>query len=266
MSRTTRAGPSQADAIYSVFRPAVALVAGLAIWWAVTRAFDVPAFYLPPPESVAARLLGNPELYLTNALFTLEKVLYGGAVGVSAGFVLALVVAFVPAIRRVVMPYVVTARVLPKIAIAPVLLIYMGTGMDTAILFVALISFFPMVLNTAAGFDRAPRGHLELLRSVDASRYRRFRSVYLPYALPDVFAGLKQSVTLAVVGAVVAEWIVTDSGLGYVILIGSENIRTDVMLAALFSLLVLGLLLYGAVAALQRLLLAGTLESAADPS
>lgn len=256
MSRENRT-----ESVRSVLRPAIALVAGIGLWWAVTRLFDVPAFYLPPPESVAARLVGNPELYLVNALSTLEKVVYGGAVGVSTGFVLALVVAFVPSVRRIVMPYVVTARVLPKIAIAPVLLIYMGTGMDTAILFVALISFFPMVLNTAAGFDRAPKSHLELLRSVDASRYRRFRSVYLPYALPDVFAGLKQSVTLAVVGAVVAEWIVTDSGLGYVILIGSENIRTDVMLAALFSLLVLGLLLYGAVAALQRWLVGEVLDS-----
>ena len=243
---------SRTAALRSALRPALALVVGVALWAAITRLTDVPAFYLPPPEHVAARLVGNPELYLTNALATLEKVLYGGAVGVATGVALALVVAFAPPVRRVVMPYVVTARVLPKIAIAPVLLIYMGTGAETAIVFVALISFFPMALNTAAGFERAPPRQLELLRSVNAGRLRLFRSVYLPYALPDVFAGLKQSVTLAVVGAVVAEWIVTDSGLGYVILIGSENIRTDVMLAALFSLLVLGLCLYGAVAVAQR--------------
>lgn len=236
----------------SVGYPLGLLIAGIGIWWAITAALPVPPFVLPPPAAVAAQLLGSPTLYLRNALFTLEKVAYGGTLGVGGGFALALGVAYLPWFRRAVYPYLVTARVLPKIAIAPVLLIYLGTGMTTAVVFVALIAFFPMVLSTAAGLSNAPEEHHDLLESVNAGPLRAIVYVDLPYALPDVFAGLKQSVTLAVVGAVIAEWIVADDGLGFVILLASENVRADIMLAALAVLIVLGLALYGSVALAQR--------------
>jgi NitT/TauT family transport system permease protein len=147
----------------------------------------------------------------------------------------------------------VSVRVLPKLAVAPLLLIYLGTGTATATVFVALITFFPLVLNAAAGLDRSPERARELLQSVDVGPVAQVAYVDIPYALPDVFAGLKQSVTLAVVGAVVAEWVVADSGLGFVILLASENLRPDVMLAALAVLVLEGLFLYGAVVLLQRI-------------
>ena len=240
------------SAVGDVLFPAGALGVGVVLWWATVAIADVPPFLVPPPDAVAARLAGNAPLYLDNAWLTLEKVAYGGAVGAASGFVLAVLVAYLPWFRRAVYPYLVTVRVVPKIAIAPLLLIYLGTGMTTAIVFIALIAFFPLVLSTAAGLDRAPSEQLDLLRSVNAGPVRTFLRVRLPYALPDVFAGLKQSVTLAVVGAVVAEWIVADSGLGFLILLASENVQTDMMLAALVVLLVEGLALYGAVVALQR--------------
>ncbi|AGB37565.1 ABC transporter permease [Natronococcus occultus] len=232
--------------------PAAALCVGVALWWGLAVLAEIPSFLLPTPDAVLARLAGNPELYLVNALHTLEKVVYGGAIGIAAGIVLAVFVASVPWFRRAVYPYLVTVRVLPKLAIAPLLLIYLGTGTATAIVFVALITFFPLVLNTAAGLDRTPSTHHDLLRSVRAGPIARLVYVDVPYAIPDVFAGLKQSVTLAVVGAVVAEWVVADSGLGFLILMGSENVRPDVMLAALAVLLVVGLALYGLVVLVQR--------------
>lgn len=236
------------DAVY----PAIALCLGVVCWWAIALVTDVPSFVFPPPDAVVARLVGNPGLYLTNAWYTLEKAVYGGAIGVASGIALAAFVAYVPWFRRAVYPYLVTVRVLPKLAIAPLLLIHIGTGMATAVVFVALITFFPLVLNTAAGLDRAPTEHRELLRSVDAGPLERILYVDAPHAIPDVFAGLKQSVTLAVVGAVVAEWVVADNGLGFLVLMGSENVRPDIMLAALLVLLVEGLLLYGAVVLAQR--------------
>lgn len=232
--------------------PLCALVGIVVLWWALTLIFDVPPFLLPPPDAVAGQLLANPELYARNALFTLEKVVYGGSVGVVCGFCLALGIAYLPWFRRAVYPYLVTARVLPKIAVAPLFLIYLGTGMGTAVVFVALIAFFPIVLSTAAGLQKAPSEYHDLLDSVDAGSVRKITHIDLPYALPDIFAGLKQSVTLAVVGAVVAEWIVADNGLGFVILLGSENVRADIMLAALLVLVIEGLLLYGVVVLAQR--------------
>lgn len=241
--------------------PLSALVAAVGVWWLLAHVLAIPPFLLPSPEAVGAQFLANPLLYARNALFTFEKIVYGGSIGVACGFVLALGIAYLPWFRRAVYPYLVTARVLPKVAIAPVLLIYLGTGMGTAVLFVALIAFFPMVLSTAAGLSNAPSEYHDLLDSVDAGPIRTIIYVDLPYALPDIFAGLKQSVTLAVVGAVIAEWIVADNGLGFVILLASENIRTDLILAALVVLVAEGLVLYTAIGLVQR---AATNWSAAE--
>jgi len=235
-----------------VVLPVSGLVVAVACWWGVTLALAIPPYVLPSPALVGARLAGNPGLYLSHAAETLEKVAVGGATGVASGFVLALVVSEVSLLRRAIYPYLVAARVLPKIAIAPILLIYLGVGFGTAVLFVALIVFFPVVVGTAAGLDRTPDAHLDLLRSVDADPIRTFLAVRLPHALPDVFAGVKQSVTLAVVGAVVAEWILSNDGLGSLILVASENVQVDVMLAALAVLLPMGLLLYGGVSLCYR--------------
>lgn len=232
--------------------PLSALCVGIAVWWAVGVALSIPSYLLPTPGSVGAQLAGNPSLYLRNAAATVEKVVYGGSIGIVAGFGLGILVGSSATLRTALYPYLVTIRVLPKIAIAPLLLIYLGTGTVTAIVFVALIAFFPLVLNTAAGLTRTPESHAELLRSVDADALETFLYVRLPYAVPDVFAGLKQSVTLAVVGAIVAEWVVASSGLGYLILLGSENIRTDIIIAALVALVVVGIALYGLTVAAQR--------------
>jgi ABC-type nitrate/sulfonate/bicarbonate transport system permease component len=243
-----RTRPGAADLLY----PGVALLGFLLVWWVVATLLGIPRFLLPHPGAVGGRLVGSPGLFLTHTVATLEKVLLGGAAGVAAGFTLAVVLANLPLLRRGVYPYLVTVRVLPKVAVAPLLLIYLGTGTLTAVVFVALISFFPMVLSTAAGLDRTPVPHRDLLRTVNAPGLARFLRVELPYAVPDVFAGLKQSVTLAIIGAVVAEWVVADSGLGNLILLGSENLQTDLMLAALAVLVGVGLLLYGLIALLQR--------------
>lgn len=232
--------------------PVGALAAGIAAWWAATTLFAIPAFLLPSPVAVAARLVDSPALYARNAWATLQKVLAGGAVGVAAGFLAGVLVSHVPLLRRTLLPYLVALRVLPKVAVAPVLLLYVGVGFGTAVLFVALVAFFPMTVSTAAGFDRVPSRQRDLLRSVNAGRARSFLAVELPYALPDVFAGLKQSTALAVIGAVVAEWIVATNGLGALILTASETVQIAVMLAALGVLVAVGLCLYGAVVAVQR--------------
>lgn len=243
--------------IRAVVLPTVALSLGVMAWWVATELIGIPPFLLPAPAAVATQLTDSPGLYVRNALYTLEKIVYGGVSGIVAGFTLALFVTTVGSLRRAIYPYLVTMRVLPKLTIAPVLLIYLGIGFRTAVVFVALVTFFPMVVSTVAGLDNTPKSYLNLLESVDAGPLRTFLSVRLPYALPDVFAGLKQSVALAVVGAVVAEWIVADRGLGFLVLFAFENVQTDVMTAALVVLFVEGWILYGTVVLVQRFVLWG---------
>lgn len=244
-------GPRAVD----VLAPIAALAILVGVWAGLTTYAAIPPYLLPSPGAVAARLVGNPDLYATNALATLRRILYGGAVGIASGFALAVAIVAVRPLRYALLPYVVTVRVLPKIAIAPVLLIYLGTGPRTSVLFIGLITFFPMVLNTVAGFGRLNRQYADLLRSVDANPIRTFATVRLRFATPEIVSGLKQSVTLAVVGAVVAEWVVVDDGLGSLVLVASENLLTDVMIAALVVLLLEGLVLYGLVVVLERRLL-----------
>lgn len=232
--------------------PIATLAGGVAAWWLATVLLAIPSFVLPSPVTVAARLLENPILYLRHTILTVHKIVVGGSIGIVGGFLLGTVVAHVPPVKRAIYPYLVAVRVLPKIAIAPLFLIYIGVGFQTAVLFVALIAFFPMVVSTTAGYERVSDRQLAIVRSVNADPLRTLILVRLPYALPDVFAGLKQSVTLSVIGAIVAEWIVADDGLGFIILVASENVRPDVMIAALSMLIVVGLLLYASVDLLQR--------------
>jgi ABC-type nitrate/sulfonate/bicarbonate transport system permease component len=235
-----------------VLFPTSALVVGVLAWWAVTVVFALPSFVLPSPVAVAGQLLDSPGLYLRNAGATLGKILVGGALGIGAGFTAGVLVAHVSLFRRMVLPYLVALRVLPKVALAPVFLLYFGIGFETAVLFVTLVTFFPMTVSTTAGFDQVPARQRDLLRSVDGGRIRGFLTVSLPFALPDIFAGLKQAVTLSVIGAIVAEWVVATDGLGSLILVASETVQVDTMLAALVVLVVLGLGLYGAVVGLQQ--------------
>lgn len=236
----------------SVGLPLVALAAGVAAWWATVVLFGIPPYLLPTPDAVVARLVASPDLYLHNALVTLRTVAVGGAVGAGFGFVAAVAVVHSTALRRAISPYLVTARVLPKIAIAPVLLVFLGTGRGTAVTFVALVAFFPTFVDSAAGLDETPQQYLDLLESVDAGPIRTFVFVRIPSALPAVFSGLKQSAALAVVGAVVAEWILTDEGLGFLVLVGAENVQPAGVLAAVLVLFVEGFAAYGTVALVQR--------------
>jgi NitT/TauT family transport system permease protein len=232
--------------------PVVALAVGVGVWWAATVLLELPAYLLPAPDAVVARFLGNPGLYADSARLTLQRALLGGGIGVLFGLFVAVVVVQLPLVRRAVVPYLVAARVVPKLAVAPLLLIYLGTGFTTGAVFVALITFFPMVVNGVAGLDSAPRRYHDLFASVDAGVVATFVHLRVPYALPAVFAGLKQSVALAVVGAVVAEWVVATNGLGSLILFALEDVQTDVMFAATVVLFLEGFLLYGLVATAER--------------
>lgn len=232
--------------------PLVVLLVALVVWIGAVRAFAIPSYLLPPPGAVARRLVDDPGLYVQSTLATLVRVFLGGGIGTALGAAIGVTVGEVPALWRAVSPYLVAARVLPTVALAPLLLVYLGVGFWTGVAFVALMSVFPMAVSTAAGLRATPAAVLDLAESVDASRTRVLLSVRLPYALPDVVAGLRQSATLAVLGAVLAEWVVATEGLGHLILVASENVRPDVLLAALALVFLVGFTLYGAVSALGR--------------
>lgn len=232
--------------------PASALAVGVLLWWSLVEVTGAPAYLLPSPETVASHLIERNTLYSRNAWITFQTAVGGGAVGALFGFLAAVVVVHSRVLRRAVYPYLVAARVLPKIAIAPILLVYLGTGGTTALVFVSLVAFFPVFVSSAGGFEETPDAYLDLLDSVDAGPIRTLLFVRVPAALPAVFAGLKQATALSVVGAVVAEWILTDEGLGFLVLVASENVQPAAVLAAVVVLFAEGLALYGVVSLVHR--------------
>ena len=183
---------------------------------------------------------------------TLFAVLGGFALSIAVGVPLAIMITYSPVLRRVIYPMNLALQSVPKVAIAPILLLWVGYGLKSGIVVAATVAFFPVVISTAAGLESIDRELLELTRSLDSSSLKVFLKVRLPWAMPHIFSGLKVAITLAVIGAIVAEFIGADTGLGYLILTNSGALKTSVVFFVLLILSLLGIALFYAVEAIER--------------
>jgi NitT/TauT family transport system permease protein len=235
------------------------LLVGLLLWEIFAQASDLPAFILPPPGRVAERFLQTvlDGSLLRHTSITLLEVLLGLSVGLAAGAVLGYLTAKSPTLERWLTPYIVASQAVPIAAIAPLLVIWLGPGLISKIVTCALIVFFPILVNTLTGL-RTVDGHLrELLESYNTSRWQTFVKLEFPAALPVLFGGLKVGATLAVIGAVVGEFVGADRGLGFLISAGRGAFDTALVFVAVGALVVLAVSLYGGVVLLERVLLRG---------
>jgi NitT/TauT family transport system permease protein len=236
--------------------PTLLIVALLVIWQLVTSLTSVVEPYiLPKPTDIVARIFDSPGLLWTNTRVTLVETLVGFAIGVAVGVGLAIPITYSRTARNALYPLIIASQAVPKVAIAPLLVVWLGLGMTPKLAVVALMVFFPVVVTAAEGFGSVDRSLLDLLRSVHASEWQIFRRVRLPHALPQLFSGLKIGITLAVVGAVVGEWVGADSGLGYLILHANTLLDTTLLYAALAVLVAMGVVLFTLVEVAERLLL-----------
>jgi NitT/TauT family transport system permease protein len=248
----------------SVLAAAVSLAAGLAIflvaWRLIVAVLGLEAFVLPPPETVAARFVrawtdGTIEPHV---VATLEEVALGFVVGGGTALAIGWLLARSRLAGLVLSPYLVAAQSTPVIALAPVLTVWFGTGLLPRVVICALIVFFPVAVSTMVGFRSIDRGLLELAASLRATRRQRFATLELPAALPAILGGVRVGVTLAVVGAIVAEWAGADQGLGRLILIAQGSLfDIPLMFATLATIALLGIVLYGAVVLVERRLVGG---------
>ncbi|WP_449282724.1 ABC transporter permease [Leucobacter sp.] len=232
--------------------PAVLSFAVAALLWQVV-AWNHP-FVLPPLERIAGSLLAAPQMYAANFLITLQEVLVGAAAGVLVGFALAVAMCEFEVVERALMPLIVVLTVTPVIAIAPALVVAFGFGMIPKYVVTALVVFFPMLVNTLAGLRGADPRALEVLRTLHASRWEIFRDLRLPGSTPYVFAGLRISLPLAVVGAAVAEFVAAgrQAGLGSLVMTSAAQANLPVTWASILLLCTLGLLLIAALALVRR--------------
>ncbi|MHC3469985.1 ABC transporter permease [Streptomyces sp. 7R007] len=235
--------------------PALAVGCALALWWLATVAFAIRPFLLPSPPDVVRAFDRLPGYLLRQTWATLAETLLGFALALGAGLVTAVLLTASRAVGRAVMPLLVAVNAVPKIAVAPLLVVWLGFGTAPKVFMVALLAWFPIVVATMAGLTSVPVELTELARSLSASRWQSYRKLRIPWALPQVFTGLRLGVTLAVVGAVVGEFAGGDRGLGYVIVASGGNADTPLAFAAIALLSVLSVLLFYGVVLAERLLL-----------
>ncbi|HLL28292.1 MAG TPA: ABC transporter permease [Xanthobacteraceae bacterium] len=230
------------------------IAATLLAWEALVRFFAVPAFILPPPSNVLLALYRGvvSRLYVDHIGVTLAETLMGFAMGSALAFALGIAVALSRRIEYFLYPFIVMFQAMPKVALAPLIIIWFGLGITSKVVSAALVAFFPLMVNTIVGLRSAEEDRINLMRSLAASRWQIFWMLQLPNALPYIFAGLEIAMIFALIGAIVGEFVGAQSGLG--MLIQSMNFTMDV--AGQFSILLilsmLGLLLNSLVSEVRR--------------
>jgi NitT/TauT family transport system permease protein/putative hydroxymethylpyrimidine transport system permease protein len=232
--------------------PLAVLTLGAGAWEAAARLGAVENYLLPAPSEVGRALVDDHDLLLSDAWVTAQEVLLGFAIAVVLGVVLAVLLHLSPLLRRAVYPLVVASQAVPVIVIAPILVIWFGFGMAPKLIVIALICFFPIVVNTFDGLQSVDRDQVKMLRTLNASRADVFRYLELPASLPFLFSGAKIAVAVAVIGAVFGELVGSDAGLGHAIQIGTAQLLTARVFAAVLILSVMAIGLFALVAALER--------------
>ena len=232
--------------------PILLVIFLLVLWQVLTRAFDVPKFLLPAPTDVAQLMVEEWPLIQMHSLATIGSIVSGYVAAVLFALTISALMIRFPLVERLIMPIFVGLQSVPKIAIAPLILVWVGAGIGSKILVVASIAFFPVVINTMAGFKEVDRGLADVFRSVDANERQMFFRLRLPYAMPYIFAGLRIATTLSVLGAIVAEWLAASNGLGYLVLSGSFNFNTARSFAAIIALAVIGTAFFALMSWIER--------------
>lgn len=236
---------SRKTAPWRVYTDPLVLIALLAILWEkAVDIFGIKQYLLPPLSKVLASLWENRWALLEHAWVTTREVMLGFVLAVVIGIVLGLLIYAWPIVRRTVYPLIVVFQGLPKIALAPLMVIWFGYGEASKVLMAFLFAFFPVVIGTMGGLAGTPAHLVEHFRAIRAPAWLTFRRLYVPSALPSIMDGCKSAMPLAVIGAIVGEFVGSERGLGYLILESNANARTDYLFAALVVTSVVAGLLY----------------------
>jgi NitT/TauT family transport system permease protein len=239
------------NAVYPLLGVTVILVA----WQIYVTAFGVSRIVLPGPLDILKASIRNWSLLWRESWPTFLESVLGFALALLVGIPVAVCVAVSRVLNLTLYPILIATQSVPKVAIAPIILVWFGLGLQSKMVIAFLVAFFPIVIDTAAGMRATPPGLIELARSLRASRLQTFAKVQFPAALPFIFAGAKVAVTLAVIGAVIGEFVGSLNGLGNLLLSANSQLDSPLAWAALIWLSVLGILLFAAVVAIERLVL-----------
>lgn len=247
------AGSQRARTLHA-FVPLIAFAGFLLLWEGIVRLAIYPAFILPGPGAVATRFV---EVSLDGTLWkhaftTLSQMVIGLAIGAPLGVFIGVLLVKSRTLETVLSPFILAVQSTPVVAYAPILIIWFGSGITSKIVITALIVFFPMLMNTMVGLRSVPQSRRDMMRQFNATPWQTFRLLELPASLPVLFSGLKVSTTLAVIGAVIGEFISASSGLGYLIKVARDRYDTPLVLVAVIVLAALARLAYWLVSVAER--------------
>lgn len=243
-----------ANTITRIAYPFAGLVFLVVAWALLCRLGRLPTVVLPSPDKVIVSFFRYLPLILSESWVTLKETLYGFALALLFGLPMAVAVANSRILNLAFYPHLVALQSVPKVALAPIILVWLGPGLESKLAIAWLVAFFPIIVDTAAGLRATPKELLELAHSLNASRTQILFKVQFPAALPFVMTGAKVAITLAVIGAVIGEFVGSSEGLGFLLLTATSQLDSPLAFAALFALSLLGLFSYLLVEGVERLI------------
>jgi NitT/TauT family transport system permease protein len=232
--------------------PVAIMLGCLAGWEAAIRGLGVRSIILPAPSEIIATMIDRHNLLLSQLWPSLYLTILGFALSVVGGILVAVLITYSSILRRGFYPIIIVSQVVPKISIAPLFIVWFGTGTISSLLLAFLIAFFPMTINSALGFQSIDEDIHHMARTFMGSRWQIFWKIRMPNALPYIFSGMKISITLAIIGVIVSEFVASQEGIGYLIKLAGGLLDTPLMMAAITVLSLAGLLLYGLIALAER--------------
>jgi NitT/TauT family transport system permease protein len=239
------------DRIVRFVLPVLGLALLIFAWHAYVAAFNVPVAVLPRPALVLDSTIANWRLIVSEGWITLLESLYGFLLAFALGVPLAVAIAGSRVLNLMFYPLLIATQSLPKVALAPLILVWLGTGIESKLAIAWLVAFFPIVVDTATGLRNTPAEFLDLASAVRANAFQTFWKIRFPAALPFVISGSKVAITLAVIGAVIGEFIGSNEGLGNLLLVANSQVNVPLAFACLLGLGVIGIGLYAAVVAVE---------------
>jgi len=255
MPDTTNRSALNDDGLFAqAFPPVAMFVIMIAAWQTVISAFAIPVYVLPSPGDIWLAIVNNPGPLFRHSGITLFEAVAGFVIGSMMGAVLGTLFAYSKFVARGLLPYVIAANTIPVVAVAPIIIIWFGHGLSSKVAVTAFLSFFPLALNMMKGLLSYDRTIMDVFHIAAATGPQRFFKMRLPNALPYVFVGLKLNVTFSVIGAIVAEFVQADKGLGFVIMTSYRTLNMPRLWAAMLMSALIGMAFFAIISMLERLI------------